>query len=87
MKALTQEEEKAALISLCRIEVKRWKVATEGVPEKGYMVKLMEIALAALAAEPYCHAMERPSNGELVVVSAPRKGTFPLYRLPPAPAP
>lgn len=52
MKALTQEEEKAALISLCRIEIKRWKVAAEGVPEKGYMVKLMEAALAALTSEP-----------------------------------
>ena len=55
MKALTQDEEKAALISLCRIEVKRWKNAAEAVSDKRYMVELMEIALAALTAKPVAH--------------------------------
>lgn len=51
MPALT-EEERQTLIGLCRIEVKRWKHAAEAVPDKWYMVELMEIALAALSAEP-----------------------------------
>lgn len=65
--------------ALCRIELRRW----QSVPDKQYMVDLLELALAALTAEPYCHAIERPSNGELVVLNAPRKGTFPLFRYAP----
>lgn len=45
-------EEKAALTGLCRIEIKRWKAAANAVPERQYMVALMELALAALTAEP-----------------------------------
>jgi len=45
-------EERQALISLCKIEIRRWKAATEAVPDRKYMVALMEISLAALTAEP-----------------------------------
>ncbi len=59
-------EERQALISLCKIEIRRWKAATEAVPDRKYMVALMEISLAALTAEPVarevkgilCHTKE-----------------------------
>lgn len=44
-------EEKAALVGLCRIEIKRWKVASESNPNMRYMVNLMEIALGALTLD------------------------------------
>ncbi|WP_236722703.1 hypothetical protein [Pantoea latae] len=46
------EEQRKALAGLCNIEIKRWKVASEANPNMRYMVELMEIALAALAAPP-----------------------------------
>lgn len=46
------EEEKQALTSLCKIEINRWKAASESNPNMRYMVELMEIALAALTAQP-----------------------------------
>ena len=36
------------LAALCRIEIRRW----QAVPDKQYMVDLLELALAALTAEP-----------------------------------
>ena len=51
MQAYTEEQRKA-LIGLCRIEIKRWKVASESNPNMRYMIDLMEIALAALMTEP-----------------------------------
>lgn len=41
-----------ALIALCKIEIKRWKAASEANPNMRYMVTLMEAALASLTAEP-----------------------------------
>ncbi|WP_286869893.1 hypothetical protein [Pantoea sp. UBA5035] len=46
------EEQREVLAGLCRIEIKRWKAASESNPNMRYMVELMEISLAALAAEP-----------------------------------
>lgn len=45
-------EEKQALAGLCRIEIKRWRAASESNPNMSYMVELMEVALAALTAQP-----------------------------------
>lgn len=45
-------EQKQALIGLCKIEIKRWKAASESDPNMRYMVELMGVALAALTAEP-----------------------------------
>lgn len=41
-----------ALIGLCKIEIKRWKAASETNPNMRYMVTLMETALSSLTAEP-----------------------------------
>jgi hypothetical protein len=46
------EEQKQALTGLCKIEIKRWKAASESNPNMRYMVELMEVALAALTAPP-----------------------------------
>ncbi|EFM19308.1 MULTISPECIES: hypothetical protein [unclassified Pantoea] len=51
MQAYT-EEDRAVFAGLCRIEIKRWKAASESNPNMRYMVELMEITLAALTAEP-----------------------------------
>jgi hypothetical protein len=51
MMQLTEEQRKA-LAGLCRIEIKRWKAASESDPNMRYMVELMETALAGLTAEP-----------------------------------
>lgn len=45
-------EQKDNLTGLCRIEIKRWKAASESNPNMRYMVELMELALAALTAQP-----------------------------------
>lgn len=45
------EQEREALISLAKIEVKRWKSCADQ-QRGGFMVELMEIALAALTAKP-----------------------------------
>ncbi len=44
------EREREALISLAKIEVKRWKSCADQ-QRGGFMVELMEIALAALTAK------------------------------------
>ncbi|WP_205959260.1 hypothetical protein [Pantoea stewartii] len=41
-----------ALIGLCKIEIKRWKAASETKPNMRYMVALMEAALASLMSQP-----------------------------------
>lgn len=46
------EEQKQALTGLCRIEIRRWEAAAEALPEKKYMIELMQIALTALTAQP-----------------------------------
>lgn len=46
------EEQKQALTGLCKIEIKRWKAASESNPNMRYMSELMEIALTALTAQP-----------------------------------
>lgn len=45
-------EHKDNLAGLCKIEIKRWKVASESNPNMRYMVELMELALAELTAQP-----------------------------------
>lgn len=45
-------ENKDELTGLCKIEIKRWKAASESNPNMRYMVELMEVALAALTAQP-----------------------------------
>lgn len=46
------EEQREALTGLCKIEIKRWKQASESNPDMRYMVELMEVALATLNAPP-----------------------------------
>lgn len=46
------EEQRKSLAGLCRIEIKRWKAASESNPNMRYMVEIIEIALAALTDEP-----------------------------------
>lgn len=45
-------EQKDNLTGLCKIEIKRWEAASESNPNMRYMVELMELALAALTAQP-----------------------------------
>lgn len=52
MPTYTTKEQRAELAGLCRIEIKRWKAASESNPNMRYMVELMETALAALTARP-----------------------------------
>lgn len=56
------EQEKLVLSGLCKIEIRRWKAAAEAVPDKRYMVELMEIALASLTAQP----VKLPGISELI---------------------
>lgn len=51
MMQITEEQIKS-LAGLCRIEIKRWKAASESNPNMRYMVELMEIAMSALTARP-----------------------------------
>jgi len=53
------QEQKNELAGLCRIEIRRWKHAAEAVPDKRYMVELMEMALAALT-QPASPALKLP---------------------------
>lgn len=46
------EEQRKAMAGLCRIEIKRWRAASESNPNMRYMVELMEIALAELEQTP-----------------------------------
>lgn len=55
------EEQKNELAGLCRIEIRRWKHAAEAVPDKRYMVELMELALAALT-QPANPALKLPDE-------------------------
>lgn len=82
MQAYT-EEQRAELIGLCRIEVRRWKAAAEAVPEKKYMVELMETALAALTAKPVGKAIS-PS---LAAFDVDQDLNVSIYTAPPVAAP
>ncbi|WP_312181377.1 hypothetical protein [Pantoea sp. CTOTU46764] len=55
------QEQKNELAGLCRIEIRRWKHAAEAVPDKRYMVELMEMALAALT-QPASPALKLPDE-------------------------
>lgn len=85
-------EERLALIGLCRIEIERWKVASESVPEKVYMVELMEIALASLQAEPVDRIVDDGCQQQIgdVQVSDHVNCVWPIglqfYTTPPTPA-
>lgn len=57
------EEQKLALIGLCKIEIRRWEAAAEAVSDKKYMVELMKIALAALTAQPVKLPDNMPCKG------------------------
>lgn len=57
------EEQKQALIGLCRIEIRRWEAAAEAVHDKKYMVELMKIALAALTAQPVKQPQTHDAHG------------------------
>lgn len=46
------KEQKDNLTGLCKIEIKRWKAASESNPNMRYMVELMKVALSALTAQP-----------------------------------
>lgn len=67
------EQEKQVLAGLCRIEIKRWKAAADSNPNMRYMVELMDVALASLAAESgwikCSDRMPKPATG--VLVAAP----------------
>lgn len=56
-------EETQALTGLCKIEIKRWEAAAESDPNMRYMVELMEVALAALTAQPRYQIQKKPSYG------------------------
>ena len=77
------EQEREDLIGLAMIEVKRWKCA-DG---KQYMVELMNIALAALTAEPMAFGYEDGlfECGGKISSTATRHYVNPLYTAPPVP--
>lgn len=81
-------EEKAVLIGLCRIEIRRW----DSVPDKGYMVELMNIALAALTAKPVGKFIQWDSGDEetgpeIEWAEASTKEAIPLYKCAPVAVP
>lgn len=84
------EEQREVLAGLCRIEIKRWKAASESNPNMRYMVELMEISLAALAAEPVAFLGEADGefeyNGCRSFSFCPEKVTE-FYSAPPVAAP
>lgn len=87
MKQLTEQENKE-LTSLCKIEIRRWKFAAEAVPEKRYMVELMEIALAALQAEPVANFILIDGEyQQLAAEFSESPDAIPLYTTPPATPP
>lgn len=77
-----------ALISLCKIEIKRWKVASETNPNMRYMVTLMETALASLTADPvaYVHPayLQPGALGFDASVGRLAPAQVELYTAPPA---
>jgi len=86
MKAYT-EEERAALAGLCNTEIKRWKAASESNPNMRYMVELMEIALAALTAEPvYLYEGRELSEDKAREYASYGRNIRTLYTTPPVAA-
>lgn len=78
-----------ALIGLCKIEIKRWKAASETNPNMRYMVVLMETALASLTAKPEYNVSFEGGEIRLDVTKAEYNGRHPDYRwisytIPPA---
>ncbi|WP_019106217.1 hypothetical protein [Pantoea ananatis] len=59
-----------AQISLCKIEIKRWKAAAETNPNMRYMVALMETALASLTAESIGFIHNCVNSGDTETTSA-----------------
>lgn len=55
--------ERKVLAGLCRIEIRRWR----SLPDKQYMVDLMEVALEALTTEP---SLRVPDGWRLVPLIA-----------------
>lgn len=88
-----REEEKQALIGLCRIEIKRWKSIADR-QRGGFMVELMEIALASLTAEPVAWRHNNGPFGKIATCSENAAKSWksegfdisPLYTIPPVPA-
>ncbi|UIL53963.1 hypothetical protein LZU96_08565 [Pantoea agglomerans] len=84
------EEQKQALIGLCKIEIKRWKAASESDPNMRYMVELMVVALSALTAEPVADVVSwnHPVENRTCAVQLRRFDLLPgeLFTAPPAPA-
>lgn len=63
------DQDKQALAKLCRIEIKRWTNAAESNPNMGYMVELMEAALASLEADNvWINCSERMPDKYVVVL-------------------
>ena len=78
MKPITEEQQKA-LIAYARIEIRRFKI----VPDKQYMVELLEIALASLTAEAK-YARPFGTDGETSIqCDAEHEEAIPLYTAPP----
>lgn len=84
------EDQKQALIGLCKIEIKRWKAASESDPNMRYMVELMGVALSALTAEPVADVVSwnHPVENRTCAVQLRRFDLLPgeLFTAPPAPA-
>lgn len=84
------EGQKQALIGLCKIEIKRWKAASESDPNMRYMVELMGVALSALTAEPVADVVSwnHPVENRTCAVQLRRFDLLPgeLFTAPPAPA-
>ncbi|UXO69951.1 hypothetical protein [Pantoea dispersa] len=88
-------DERRQLAALCKIEIKRWQAASESNPNMRYMVELMEIALAALTAEPVAYTdaeeLETLRKGSFADMFTPHEAYkedplwMPLYTSPPAP--
>lgn len=71
MREQLTEQQVADLSGLCRIEIRRWKSASESNPNMRYMVDLMELALASLEADVHSYTFEEDPQ--------------PLYTAPPVP--
>ena len=84
MKPIT-EDQRQQLISLARIEIRRWKIPDD----KQYMVDLMEIALASLTGDPvvtlYSDDRDEYQYTFELETSVP-DGIHLLYTAPPVPA-
>lgn len=80
-------EEQRQLAGLCKIEINRWQAASESNPNMRYMADLMEIALAALTAEPRGYIDAGTPSDEINILTKNKilKTDIALYTAPPAP--